>query len=137
MGFVAFGIGGVVNAGSFGILHAFPAWLMSRHCLRVASSESEDVNGVPVGEVLGVIALAAATIVVLGSIYVADDTVGIQGTVSGHITEVFSIMGLGGATPEIAQLRETLVHVFPAAMGVSWVLMTVLNAVLAKTSLSA
>jgi len=132
---VALGMGGVVNGASYGILHAFPAWLVSRHCLSSTLSEDGQPEWPPVGDVLGVVALASATIMVLAGVYIAGDINGLQATVSSHITEVFSLMGLGVENPEFANLRDALVTVFPAALGISWVVMTILNALLAQNLL--
>lgn len=129
---VALGIGGTVNAVSYGILHTFPAWLVSRHYLNTTTDRNGQQSWAPVGDALGVVALAVASIIVLGGLYIAGDVSNIRAVVSTHISNVFTIMGLELAKAEFAHLRDMLVTVFPAAMGVSWIVMTILNALLAQ-----
>jgi hypothetical protein len=133
--FVAFLMGGIFNAGSFGLLHAFPAWLVSKNCLVQTDNPDGSKAWTPVGQVLGLLAMACGGIVLLTGFYVAGLDGGIQGTIRTHLDEVFSVMALDLGDDAIGDLVAMLVSLFPGAMGAAWFMMTIVNALAAQSVL--
>ncbi|MBT3559029.1 MAG: DUF2232 domain-containing protein [Rhodospirillales bacterium] len=134
--FVAFLMGGIFNACSFGLLHAFPAWIVSKNSL---ASET-DADGVqvwaPVGQVLGLLAMACGAIIILASLYIAGGDNSTQDVVRSHLNEVFSVMALNLGDAGTRSLIDTLVALFPGAMGAAWFMMTIVNALVAQSILA-
>lgn len=133
--FVAFLMGGIFNAGSFGLLHAFPAWIVSKNSLRQEINADGVTVWTPMGQVLGLLAMACSAIIILASLYIADGDGGIQSVVRAHLSEVFSVMALDLGGVGTQSLIDTLVALFPGAMGAAWFLMTIVNALVAQSIL--
>lgn len=133
--FVAFLVGDILNAGSYGLLHAFPAWLVFRHVLRQSENSTGDRIWAPVGHILGLLTLVGASLILVAGLFVADINGGIQGTIRVHLNQVFSVMSLNLGKGDLENLTDMLVAMLPGAMGASWVLITVLNVSLAQSVL--
>ena len=135
-GFMVAGIlGGTIAAGLFGLLHAVPAWLVIRLGLNHRIQPDQSVLWYPPGTVLAWLTLLG------GGIFLVAATLlwgaeGMKATVHGHLDQAFQAMTPDLTDADRATVLGTLVPLFPAAVGTSWIMMTAINAVLAQAILT-
>jgi uncharacterized protein YybS (DUF2232 family) len=130
-------VGGALTAAAFGLFHALPAWFVSRQSLSVQKSldrnNDESLVWYPVGSVLSILTLLCAALMVIGALAFTSNSVDtIEQSIAQSLFETFAIMMPNQGDAEMLAMVDTLASIFPGAMGGSWVLMTVVNAVLAQ-----
>jgi len=127
-------VGGVPAAGVYGGMHAFPSWLIVHQMLR-----QKPAGGVvpprSVGSVLCWLAIVGGVIATVTAV-VGRGEAGIEGSVRDLLAGAASM-----AAPNLADVdRDTFVGyltpLFIGASGVTWMLMLVVNAVLAQAVLA-
>ncbi len=131
---IAAGLGGVINGLSFGVLHALPAWIVSWEWLASVREDGTGQKTAPysLGRILGLVSVLAAVIILTGTLFIGSGGRGVLDVITSHIGGVFSAIGLDTTEPEVAQFRDSLVALFPGAMGVAWIAMTIVNALIAQ-----
>jgi len=135
-GFVIAGLfGGVIAAGMFGLVHALPAWLVSRQSLLQTQASNGRTIWYPVGSILGSLSLFCAGLLGALGLFLMGSVESLPGMISEYLNEAFSFMAPGLTSVELEGMIAMLVSFFPGAMGTSWVLMLVVNALLAQSVL--
>lgn len=135
-GFVIAGlIGGALAAGMYGLAHALPAWLVSRQSLLQTTAQNGQTVWYPAGSILGSLALFCAIFMSAAGLYVIGAVESLPGLVSEYLHEAFAFMAPAMTAVELEGAVNMLVSMFPGAMGASWVLMLVINALLAQAIL--
>ncbi|MBC8338501.1 MAG: DUF2232 domain-containing protein [Rhodospirillales bacterium] len=140
VGFMAAGlIGGGLAAGVFGLLQALPAWLIVRQMLlqRPASSSDNDVKWFPAGDMLCWLTMLAAAFLLFAT---AASLSGEHGSLSALISDNLDRI-LKGIAPDWdpshrARMVDVMAPMFPGAIGISWLVMTLLNAIIAQNVLT-
>jgi len=143
VGFMIAGmLGGGLAAGIFGMSQVLPAWLVVRQLLLQRSSAPDanlgddgEVEWYPIGDTLCWLALLAAAALLVATFASLSDGDGLSVLVSGNLDSLLQAM-----VPEWEPAhRETMIGImapmFPGAIGVSWLIMTVVNATLAQSFL--
>jgi len=133
-GFVATGVfGGLLLAGMYGLVYALPAWILARYA--VSQQQSPDDSGTSggwpsVGVPLAVLALLAASIILLADINAGG--VGLRGSLHAYMAEVISVLAPTADGDWRGKMINNILPLFPGAVGVSWVILTVVNAIIAQ-----
>ncbi len=141
VGFMVAGlIGGGLAAGIFGLMQALPVWLVVRQLLlqrpAVAGGPQNEpaddkIEWYPIGHVvcwLTVFAAAMLTVITLTGM--AGDQ-GLSVLVSTNLDKILAAMAPHWDDEHRAALVSIMVPMFPGAIGVSWLVMIVVNATLA------
>lgn len=139
---VAVGSPGVGALSLFVLTSAFPVLLIVYFAIqnRVRDGEGEDgaVEWYPLGRLLGwltVLALAAFVIAYL--VFMGAEN-GVRGATETYLRNVLgALRGVQADTAAIDQLISTMAVVFPAVAAASWILMIVVNGVMAQKFLTA
>jgi hypothetical protein len=122
-------VGGTPAAALFGLVHGIPAWLVVRQLLAYRMAPGGAVEWPAAGAVIALLATMAAGTLAGAATALSGDG-GLETTVSNVLDQAFRALAL----PD--PLREgwlsILVPLFPGFAGASWVVMTVLNAILAQ-----
>ncbi|NQV43403.1 MAG: DUF2232 domain-containing protein [Rhodospirillales bacterium] len=135
-GFVMAGLlGGALAAGMYGLVHALPAWLVSRQSLLQTSTPDGKTVWYPVGSILGSLSLFCAGLMGATGLFIMGNTDSLHGLVSEYLSEAFSFIAPAMTSVELGNVIEMLVSIFPGAMGASWILMLVVNALVAQRGL--
>jgi len=126
--------GGVPAAGVYGGMHAFPSWLIV-HQMLMQKPASSGAASRSIGSVLCWLAVIGGVIATVTAVMGRGEA-GIEGSVRDLLAGAASV-----AAPNLADVdRETFVGylapLFIGASGVTWLLMLVVNAVLAQSVLA-
>jgi len=126
--------GGVPAAGVYGGMHAFPSWLIV-HQMLMQKPASGGAASRSIGSVLCWLAVIGGVIATVTAVMGRGEA-GIEGSVRDLLAGAASV-----AAPNLADVdRETFVGylapLFIGASGVTWLLMLVVNAVLAQSVLA-
>lgn len=135
VGFMVTGLfGGGMAAGIFGLMQALPAWLVVKQSLlqRPANAPGSQPKLYPAGNTLCWLAMLAAAILAVAAVASLSDDRSFSTVVTSNLESVFKAIA-----PELDPVQRTSVvgimtPMFPGAVGVSWVLMTIVNASLAQ-----
>lgn len=139
---VALGSPGVGALSLFVLTSALPVLIIVYFAIqnRVRDGEGEDgsVDWYPVGQLLGwLTALALAALVVAYLIFLGGEN-GVRGAIEGYLRNVLDALRGTQADPAVVdQLIATMAAVFPAVAAASWLLMIVVNGVMAQKFLTA
>lgn len=135
----AFATGGVAWPYLFAV--AVPAVLVVRQALLSRRRQDDAVEWYPPGLLLGWLFGAVCLATAVATLYFAGEPEGFPGAVEQLVGQAVETLGRGdspgeGLTPQQReQLTALWVPFLPAMVGASWVLMTVLNGVLAQGGL--
>ena len=144
-GFMTAGlIGGGLAAGVFGIMQALPVWLVVRQLLLqrpVAAAVPAEVSGsgepdgqvewYPIGDTLCWLTFFAAAMLVVMMLASLTGDQGLSVLVSTNLDEIIKALVPQWDEEHRASMLAALVPMFPGAIGVSWLVMTIINATLA------
>lgn len=125
--------GGSIAALVFLVVQVAPSLLAARQALLSRQGEDGGVEWYPPGFVLGHLVLYAALVMILALVWVWFMTGNIEAAFSAAIAQVLEQMGASGM--QAAAFGQELVDhaaLVPGVVAVSWVLMTIVNAVLAQ-----
>jgi hypothetical protein len=132
-GFMISGLmGGAMTAGLFGMLHALPAWLVTRQALLQRPAPDGTLTWYPAGFVLSSLAALGAAFFVLTAVFTSGADGGLEGSVTVYLDKVFTYMAPSLPIGDRAQIVSALTPIFPGALVTSWVVMTAINCVLAQ-----
>jgi hypothetical protein len=144
VGFMAAGLlGGGLSAGIFGLMQALPALLVVKQMLLQRSPLGSDgnvmgaalateVHWYPSGDVLCWLTAMAGAILLVVALAALTAEQGLSTLVGTNLEQI-----LQGIAPEMdpgrrVQAVELMAPLFPGAVGVSWLVMTLVNAILAQ-----
>ncbi|MDA0305708.1 MAG: DUF2232 domain-containing protein [Proteobacteria bacterium] len=139
-GFMATGLlGGNMAAGFFGITLALPAWLMVRQLLLrqpLADDANEDkVQWFPPGEVLCWLTLLAAAVFTMVAAYGFGGDQTLSASVSSSLQAVLKEFAPTMTPQQHEMATEIMAPLFPGFVGVSWLMMIIVNATLGQNLL--
>lgn len=135
-GFIFAGLlGGAISAAVYGMVHALPAWLVSRQSLLQTTTPDGTTAWYPVGTILGSLSLFCAGFMGGAGLFLMGSVDTLHGLIGGYLHEAFAFMAPAMTAVELQGVVDMLVSIFPGAMGASWVLMLVVNALLAQSIL--
>ncbi len=140
-GFMTAGlIGGGLAAGIFGIMQALPVWLIVRQLLlqRPAAVAGPDqtagpggqVEWYPIGDMLCWLTVFAAAMLAVMSLTSMTGGQGLSVLVSTNLEEILNVMVPQWEDEHRASMVAVMVPMFPGAIAVSWLVMTIANATL-------
>jgi hypothetical protein len=141
VGFLAAGlIGGGLAAGIFGITQILPAWLVVRQFLLqrpgggpgTADAGGAAAEWYPIGDILCWLTMLAAAALVAGTVAGLSGGEGLSVLVSTNLENLLQAMAPQWEPAHRATMVEIMTPMFPGAIGVSWMIMTVVNATLAQ-----
>ncbi|MBL4689905.1 MAG: DUF2232 domain-containing protein [Rhodospirillales bacterium] len=131
-------LGGGLAAGIFGLMQALPVWLVVRQMLlKRPGATPNDVQWYPVGDMLSWLTmlvaamLVVATMASLGSVHG-----GLSGLISDNLDRILQSLAPEWEPAHRVSIVDMMSPMFPGALGVSWLVMTVLNAVIAQNLLA-
>ncbi|MCH8237622.1 MAG: DUF2232 domain-containing protein [Proteobacteria bacterium] len=135
VGFMVAGLlGGSMAAGVFGLMQALPAWLVVRQSMlqRPAGAPGGQPKRYPAGHTLCWLTILAGTLLAVAAVASLSDDRTFSTVVTSNLDHVFKAIA-----PELDEVQRTsivgvMTPMFPGAVGVSWVLMTIVNATLAQ-----
>ncbi len=145
-GFMTAGlIGGGLAAGIFGIMQAIPVWLVVRQLLlqrpaAVAGSDASDgqsdepggqVEWYPIGDMLCWLTMFAAAMLTVMTLTSLTGDQGLSVLVSTNLDEILQGLAPHWDEEHRASMVAVIVPMFPGAIGISWLVMTIVNATLA------
>jgi hypothetical protein len=139
---VALGSPGVGALSLFILTSALPVLIIVyfaiQHRVRDAEGEDGSVEWYPVGRLLGwLTALALLAFVVAYLIFLGSEN-GVRGAIETYLNNILAVMrGAQADTVVVDQLIATMAAVFPAVAAASWLLMIVVNGVMAQKFLTA
>ena len=139
---VALGSPGVGALSLFVLTSALPVLIIVYFAIqnRVRDGEGEDgsVEWYPVGQLLGwLTALVLVAFVVAYLIFLGGEN-GVKGAIEAYLRNVFDALRGTQADPAgVDQLIATMAAVFPAGAAASWLLMIVVNGIMAQKFLTA
>jgi len=133
VGFFSTGLfGNAMVAGLFGLLHALPAWAVVLLVMRKDEALDEMKGGdwQSPGTALSAIALLGGGALLAVSLGIGDG--GLEGLITTHLDSAFAGMAPNMGAEDRGVFVAVLTPVFPGALGASWVVMTVINGVIAQ-----
>ena len=125
-------LGGAMTAGLFGMIHALPAWLVTRLALLQRPAPDGGLIWYPAGSVLSSLAALGAAMFVLTALIASGGEGGLEMAVSTYLDQVFTYMAPSLPAGDRAHVVAAMMPVFPGALVTSWVVMTAVNGVLAQ-----
>jgi hypothetical protein len=139
---VAVGSPGVGALSLFVLTSAFPVLLIVYFAIqnRVRDGEGEDgaVEWYPLGRLLGWLTILALAAFVIAYLVFMGAENGVRGATETYLRNVLgALRGVQADTAAIDQLISTMAIVFPAVAAASWILMIVVNGVMAQKFLTA
>jgi hypothetical protein len=139
---VALGSPGVGALSLFVLTSALPVlvivYFAIQNCVRDGEGEDGSVEWYPVGQLLGwLTALVLVAFVVAYLIFLGGEN-GVKGAIEAYLRNVLDALRSTQADPAgVDQLRATMAAVFPAVAAASWLLMIVVNGIMAQKFLTA
>lgn len=135
-GFLVAGVlGGMMAGGLYGLIHALPAWLVTRQALKQGTAADGRPLWYPAGSILcSLTALAAAGILftaVLGSGHEG----GMRALIADYLETFVSAVMPNADAADRNDIVAVLAPPFPGFIGIFWVMVTVLNVTLAQSIL--
>ncbi len=127
-------LGGLITAIAYTLFNVVPAWFVSKQSLKSQQLEDGSYNWYSIGNVLCSLAILCAALMVIGALeFTSGSELSLQLTIEQALHEVFNIMFPAMSQLDMLNAINRLSSIFPGAMGSSWVVMTIVNAVLAQT----
>ena len=127
---------GLINGAIYGVIIAFPCWLLARYCLMNRKLPSGDVDWYPIGQILGKITGCGALLLALANIA----NINFQGELYHAGESLFGNEFLKKLT-NINQMEGNLLLgelplYFPGILVLSWLILLTINAVFAQAILT-
>ncbi len=137
-GFLATGaIGGMLMAGLYGLVYALPAWLITRSVMLQRPSgpgdnagDQMDTEWYPIGPALTALAMLATGFILLGHFNAGE--LGLKGLLTAHMGKAIGVLVPMADEAWRGRAINVILPLFPGAVGASWVMLTVVNAVIAQ-----
>ncbi|NQV56578.1 MAG: DUF2232 domain-containing protein [Rhodospirillales bacterium] len=125
-------LAGGVQAIVYAFSVALPPWIIVRYALMKKSQPDGSIQWFPIGDIVSRLAALGALIVVCAAIFTASGDGGFQGRVYEFLDTMLGTHIQIGGTFDRADLIDRLALMFPGVSILSWILMIVINAVLAQ-----
>lgn len=127
-------IAGVIPALIFGLAFALPSLLVVRQALLSRSDQTTGIVWYPPGLILAQLTVLAVGGLALAFLAFMGQEGGLLGAIETMLVEAFGQLSTatGGPSPDISNLQANAVFV-PAVIACSWLIMAVVNAVLAQS----
>tara|TARA_B100000315_G_scaffold257793_1_gene307828 strand:- start:1928 stop:2875 length:948 start_codon:yes stop_codon:yes gene_type:complete len=116
----------------YGVSVALPAWLIVRYALMNQTAQDGSIVWFPIGEILARLAALGGIALVVGAITYFDAPGGIAKVIEEFLDKILAARLQFGSPAQRQLLVERLVPFFPAISASSWILMTLLNSILAQ-----
>ena len=129
-------MGGFLAAAVYGVIHALPAWLVTRQSLRQRTLADGTVVWNPLGNALAELAVLGAVVFIAATMAVWTDGGSIVGSVTSYLDMVLSIIMPGLAEADRGSIVAIMAPVFPGFSGAWWLVIVVANGVLAQAILT-
>lgn len=130
-------IGGAMSAMLFGLVHAMPAWIIVRQALQKRLAADGTVEQwYPVGAILCILSVFCAGLFTVATIWSLGEDGGLHGVVQAYLDQVFAFMMPAMDEAVRGDLVQAISFLFPGYMGVSWLVMAVINASIAMAILT-
>ncbi len=127
-------LGDSVTAAAYGAFHALPAWFISRQSLASYQTQDGSIAWRTPGAVLSSLSVLCAVMMIFGALLFSNiTTMGIEQGINTILREAFAQVIPNMDNEELAQMIGTMASIFPGVMGGSWVIMIVINTVLAQS----
>jgi len=139
-GFIVAGlVGGEVFAGIYAMIHALPTWLVIRQSMMCKINQHKTTENQPPvvtewagsGQILASLTALGAAMLTFAAIWTINQG-GLQTFIEAKLNASFQLMASNMALQLQTDMIAMVVNVFPGAMGISWILMGVANAVIAQ-----
>jgi hypothetical protein len=124
-------VAGGLAALTFAVVVGLPALVVVRQAL-LMRTDGNAVEWYPPGPLLAQMTALAAAAVLIAFLLFAGEEGGLVGAIEGFLGEALGELGAGGAGVELAGAVRQSAALFPGIMAASWLLMVVVNAVLAQ-----
>lgn len=135
-GFLFAGLmGGAVAAGLYGLIHALPSFLVIRQSLLQRTNADGTTQWYSAGSTLSYLSMLGASIITLAAVFFLSSGDGMQAAVADYLDSAFRIMVPALSDSARSEVVTLLAPLFPGAVGMSWVVMTALNGILAQAIL--
>ncbi len=121
--------------GIYGVTIAIPAWLVVRYGLMSRAPRSRALQWYPVGKILAMLTGYGATVLVVAALTHFDTDGGFKGAVANLLGDFFESR-IGGSAEVQSALVNRTVNLFPGIAVAGWLLLVVVNAVLAQALLA-
>lgn len=123
------------DGGLYGIVIAFPCWLIVRYALMNKKTSAGNVQWYPVGSALARVSLYGAMALTLAAIASFDPDGGFRETVERSLRALFSRTLALGSDPSAEILLQRTVDIFPGMFVAGWLMVLCLNAIFAQSLL--
>lgn len=120
--------------GIYGVTIAIPAWLVVRLGLMSRAPQSGALQWYPIGKILAILTGYGATVLVIAALTHFDTDGGFRGAVANLLGDFFESR-IGGSAEVQSALVNRTVSIFPGIAVAGWLLLVVINAVLAQALL--
>ena len=124
--------GGLATAGLYFVVHALPMVILVRQALLFRAGPGQGVTWYPAGELLGILSGYAACAFLFAVVYFAGRDGGLMGVMTPVIEDQLSELLPTTEAGDREQLVALWRVIFPGMVASSWLVMTVLNGVLAQ-----
>lgn len=142
-------LGGGLAAGIFGLMQALPAWLVVRQMLLqrpaiITASEGtappgpaqNKVEWYPVGDMMCWLTMLVAALLLVATVASLGGEHGsLSALISANLDRILQAMAPDWDPAQRSRIVDLMVPMFPGALGVSWLVMTIFNAVMAQNIL--
>lgn len=124
-------LAGLVGAGMFLMVQAIPAVMVIRQTL-LARQENGRLEWYPAGRVLAQLTAFAALGITASFIFMLAHPGGLEGAISGFLSSALAEIGAAPAEVTVETGLGRWMFLFPGLMAASWLVMVVVNGVLAQ-----
>jgi len=142
-------LGGGLSAGIFGLLQALPVWLVVRQMLLqrpaimaapggtgTARPDEGNVEWYPAGDMVCWLTMLVAAIMLVATVAgLSGDHGSLSALISDNLDRMLQAMTPDWGPAQRTRMVDLMVPMFPGAIGISWLVMTIFNAVMAQNIL--
>ena len=125
-------LAGLLAALLYAVVQALPAVVVVRQALLTRQGNDGAVEWYPPGLILAQLAVLGALGIILAFVLLFDQPGGLEGVIEGFVNELLAEVGAIDAETAAADAFGGWISLFPGLMATSWLLMVVLNAMLAQ-----
>ncbi len=127
-------LGGPYTGSIYATMNALPSWLMIRLILTSRTRNGVD-EWFPIGNLLVTLAGYGSALFVLALAFLVTPTDSIAQMVRDFLSSVLNTLAASLAVEQKASFVDMMSQLFPAMVLVSWILMTIINAIMAQAVL--
>ena len=142
-------LGGGLSAGIFGLLQALPVWLVVRQMLLqrpailaapggtgTARPDEDNVEWYPAGDMVCWLTMLVAAIMLVATVAgLSGDHGSLSALISDNLDRILQAMTPDWDPAQRTRMVDLMVPMFPGAIGISWLVMTIFNAIMAQNIL--